>query len=68
MNGLVPIEFKNQRIMTTKVLSEQYGTNEQNISKNFTRNIERFIEGKHFFKLEGEELKEFKGYVLKLKR
>ena len=54
--------------MTTKVLSEQYGTNEQNISKNFTRNIERFIEGKHFFKLEGEELKEFKGYVLKLKR
>jgi hypothetical protein len=60
----MPMEFKNQRIMTTKVLAEQYGTNEQNISKNFTRNSERFVEGKHYFKLEGEELKEFKGYVL----
>lgn len=58
------MEFKNQRIITTKTLSEEYGTNEQNISKNFTRNQERFVEGKHYFKLEGDELKEFKGYVL----
>ena len=50
--------------MTTKVLAEQYGTNEQNISKNFTRNQLRFEEGKHYFKLEGKELKDFKGYVL----
>ncbi|WP_368489279.1 ORF6N domain-containing protein [Clostridium sp. BJN0013] len=64
MSNIMPMEFKNQRIMTTKVLAEQYGTNEQNISKNFTRNSERFVEGKHYFKLEGEELKEFKGYVL----
>ena len=64
-NKLKPIEYKDQRIMTTKILAEQYGTNEQNISRNFTRNEERFIEGKHYFKLEGEELKHFKGYVLK---
>lgn len=64
LSKLIPIEFKNQRIMTTKTLAEQYGTNEQNISKNFTRNSERFIEGKHYFRLEGEELKQFKGYVL----
>ncbi len=64
MDKLTPMEFKNQRIITTKTLSEEYGTNEQNISKNFTRNQERFVEGKHYFKLEGEELKEFKGYVL----
>lgn len=63
MNHLIPIEFNKQRIMTTKILAEQYGTNEQNISKNFTRNMERFTEGKHYFKLDGEELKEFKGYV-----
>ena len=61
----MPMEFKNQRIMTTKVLAEQYGTNEQNISKNFTRNSERFVEGKHYFKLEGEELKEFNDESLK---
>ncbi len=64
MSKLIPLVFNKQRIMTTKALAEQYGTNEQNISKNFTRNSERFIEGKHYFKLEGEELKEFKGYVL----
>ena len=63
-NNIIPIEFKNQRILTTKQLAEQFGTNEQNISKNFTRNSERFAEGKHYFKLEGEELKQFKGYVL----
>lgn len=64
MNELIPMEFKNQRIMTTKTLAEQFGTNEQNISKNFTRNQSRFKEGKHYFKLEGQELKDFKGYVL----
>lgn len=64
MSRLIPLEFKNQRIITTKVLSEEFGTNEQNISKNFTRNQSRFIEGKHYFKLEGQELKNFKGYVL----
>jgi hypothetical protein len=64
MNSLIPMEYKSQRIMTTKILAEQFGTNEQNISKNFTRNAERFIEGKHYFKLEGEDLKAFKGYVL----
>ncbi len=63
MSKLIPVEYKNKRIMTTKVLAEQFGSNEQNISRNFTRNSERFIEGKHYFKLEGQELKEFKGYV-----
>ena len=59
------LEFKNQRIMTTKVLAEQFGTEEVNISKNFKRNETRFIEGKHFFKLQGEALKEFKTTYLK---
>jgi hypothetical protein len=64
MKELKPIEFKNKRIITTKLLAEQFETNEQNISRNFTRNQDRFIEGKHYFKLEGNELKNFKGYVL----
>lgn len=63
MENLIPMEFENQRIISTKVLAEQFGTNEQNISRNFTRNSTRFIEGKHYFKLEGEDLKSFKGYV-----
>ncbi len=65
MSKLIPLEFKNQRIMTTKVLAEQFGTEEVNISKNFNRNQNRFIEGKHYYKLQGEELKNFKTTYLK---
>lgn len=60
MSKLIPLEFNNQRIIPTKVLAELYGTEEQNIQKNYKRNEVRFIEGKHFYKLEGEALKKFK--------
>ena len=60
MNKLIPLEFENQRIMTTKVLAEQYGTEEKNIQMNFSNNEKRFVEGKHFYKLEGQTLKDFK--------
>lgn len=60
MSKLIPLEFKNQRIMTTKVLAEQFGTEEKNIQMNFTNNQKRFSEGKHYYKLEGQALKEFK--------
>lgn len=60
MNNLIPLEFKNQRIITTKVLAEEFGTEEKNIQMNFSNNQSRFKEGKHFIKLEGQALKEFK--------
>jgi hypothetical protein len=60
LNNLVPLEFKNQRIMTTQVLADVYRTDEKNIQTNFLRNQERFIEGKHYIKLGGEALREFK--------
>lgn len=60
MNKIIPMEFKNQRIITTKVLAEEFGTEEGNIQKNYSRNEKRFIEGKHYYKLEGQALKEFK--------
>lgn len=63
MNELIPISYKNQRIMTTKVLAEEFGTKEENIKTNFNRNKGRFIKGKHYYQLEGEELKEFKRIV-----
>lgn len=59
-NKLIPLEHNNKRIMTTKVLAQEYGTEETNIQTNFTRNQSRFIEGKHYYKLEGQELKKFK--------
>lgn len=60
MNNLIPLEFKSQRIITTKVLAEEFGTEEKNIQMNFSNNQSRFKEGKHFIKLEGQVLKEFK--------
>ena len=61
MNNLIPIKFKNQNVITTELLAEVYGTDTKNISKNFSRNIGKFEESKHYYLLEGEELKEFKG-------
>ena len=52
--------YGGQPVVTTAQLAEFYGCEERNISDNFKRNEDRFISGKHFFKLEGEALKEFK--------
>lgn len=60
MNTLTVIERENQRVMTTAVLAEEYNTTSDVISKNFNRNKDKYVEGKHFYCLEGEELKEFK--------
>ena len=66
MNNLIPIEFKNQRIMTTSVIAESYGTTEKVISNNFNNNKDKYKEGKHYFLLQGEELKQFKSKSLNL--
>lgn len=60
MSNLIPVEFKNQRIITTKDLAEAYGATEKNIQDNYLNNKDRFIHGKDYFKLEGQSLKEFK--------
>jgi DNA-binding XRE family transcriptional regulator len=63
MNNLIPIEYQGQRILTTAQLAESYGTDNKHISENYSNNASRYTEGKHFFKLEGEELARFKeGY------
>lgn len=46
MNELTVIERENQRVMTTAVLAEEYGTTEKRISENFSRNAERYVLGK----------------------
>lgn len=60
MNELQITEYNGIRVLTTQQLAESYGTDTKVISKNFERNKERYIEGKHFICLSGEELKEFK--------
>lgn len=54
-----PIEWGGQLVITTAQLAQAYGTTTKNISNNFNRNEDRFEKGKHYFLLQGEELKEF---------
>ena len=60
MNNLIPVEFNNEIVITTKTLAEIYECDEKQISNNFKRNEDKFIERKHYYKLIGKELKEFK--------
>ncbi|MCU4518631.1 ORF6N domain-containing protein [Acinetobacter schindleri] len=53
------INFKSIPVVTTDMLAEFYNTDTNNIRQNYTRNKARFIEGKHFFKVVGDELKKF---------
>ncbi|WP_245677404.1 ORF6N domain-containing protein [Candidatus Arsenophonus triatominarum] len=50
-------------VVTTELLAWLYGTETNNIKVNHSRNSDRFVEGKHYFKLEGPELREFKHKV-----
>ena len=63
MNELTVLEHNNIRVMTTEQLAEAYGCDVQHIKQNFNNNKERFTEGKHYFRLEGAELKSFKRQV-----
>ncbi|WP_180177661.1 ORF6N domain-containing protein [Acinetobacter sp. YH01005] len=54
------IRFKNQPVVTTAQLAEFYGVDINNIHQNFKRNASRFLQGKHYFKIEGAELRELK--------
>lgn len=54
-----PIEWSGQAVITTSQLAEVYGVAPKNITNNFSRNKDRFQIGKHYFVLQGEELKAF---------
>lgn len=61
MNDLIPVDYSGQRVLTTEQLAQAYECGTDNIKRNFSNNKEHFEEGKHFFKLEGDELKDLRG-------
>ena len=60
MNELAVTEYKNIRVLTTQQIAEAYETDGRVISNNFNNNKDRYVIGKHYICLEGEELREFK--------
>lgn len=57
---LMPIENEGKRVLTTTQLAENYEASAKTIADNFRNNRKRYIEGKHFYCLTGDELKAFK--------
>lgn len=54
------VEYCGARVLTTQQLAEAYETNTDTITKNFNRNKDRYVEGKHYVCLKGENLKDFR--------
>ncbi|MBU3893068.1 ORF6N domain-containing protein [Serratia rubidaea] len=54
------VDYRDQRVVTTEQMAAGYGTRVKNIQDNFQNNRQRFIEGKHFFMVEGNELRDLK--------
>ena len=67
VKDLVKIEWANQPVLLTKQVAEVYGTTVSNINKNFSNAKEYFIEGEHYFKLVGEDLRQFKRYTKRIR-
>ncbi|WP_228012334.1 ORF6N domain-containing protein [Salmonella enterica] len=57
---LSPITHNQIPVITTELLAQLYGTEAIRIQQNYSRNSERFVEGKHFYKLVGDELRDMK--------
>lgn len=59
MKQLEIIEKNGERYLTTSQIAESYGTDYKIISKNFTRNKDRYQVNKHFITLMGADRQEF---------
>lgn len=59
MQELKVIENQGQRVLLTNQIAEIYGTDNQVITNNFNRNKDRYIEGKDYFALSGQDKNEF---------
>lgn len=63
VNELIAVDYKEQRVLTTKQLADVYETTPSTITQNFNNHRSYFIEGKHYYMLKGESLRDFKNYI-----
>lgn len=60
---MYPVDYNGVRVLTTEQLAQAYECEPQQIKQNFNNNLDHFVEGKHYFKLESEALHSFKNKV-----
>ncbi len=58
------LEYRGQRVVTTKLLAEFYGCQEAAIHNNLAKNKEHFVSGKHFHRLTGRQVSDFSRFYL----
>lgn len=61
--SLPQIAHRGVPVVTTETLAQAYEVDAVSIRKNFSCNKERFTEGKHYYTLSGNDLREFKNRV-----
>lgn len=60
MNEFPIIEYEGLRVLTSSQIADAYETDSHTLNKNFNRNKERYIEGKHYICLTGDDLRDFR--------
>ena len=60
MQELQEIEYNGIYVLTTQQISEAYGTDTKVITNNFSRNKDRYVEGKHYICLTGDDLRDYR--------
>lgn len=63
VDSLAKLTYKGRPVLTTEMLAQCYGTDENNLHQNYGRNKDRFVEGVHFIRLSGADLKAFKNHM-----
>lgn len=56
------VYYRDQKVITTESLAVGYGATTQQLINNFNRNKARFEEGKHYYLVGGQELKDMKNH------
>lgn len=54
------VEIRGMRVLTTKQIAEAYGTTKDKIIYNFNYNKSRYVVGKHYIEVSGDELRRLK--------
>lgn len=60
MSDLIPVEYRTERVLTTEQLAQAYECEPKQIKQNFNNNKAHFEEGRHYYKVEGDELKDLR--------
>ena len=54
---MLKLEYKRQLVLTSDQMATVLGTNPKNIQMNYANNRDFFVEGKHYYKVAGDDLK-----------